>query len=120
MPIVSGCGGSSLLRAEGRRVRTQQQDAPARTITVSGWVNADGTILYGDGTFTVTKAGAGSYTVRCSNLRAVRSAAAVLGSVAGFCVVGVSQPDAITVQTYNSAAAGNDQIFSFAVTGYAK
>jgi hypothetical protein len=45
-------------------MRTQVADAPGRTRTIWGEINADATVRQGSGDFTVTKTGTGTYNIK--------------------------------------------------------
>jgi hypothetical protein len=85
--------------------------------TVSGFVNADGSIASGSG-FIVRKTGTGTYVINLSPpMRVIRSWIAT--GATGFATVnpGASASSA-SVATSVAAGSGADSIFSFTATGY--
>jgi hypothetical protein len=85
---------------------------------IAGRINADGTIAAGDG-FAVQKTGTGTYDIRIRG--GFRVANAVANYVGGFATVLVHTSayveNGFTVATMTTAAAGQDQPFSFVAVG---
>jgi hypothetical protein len=99
-------------------MRTQQQDAPGRAMTVNVATASTG-VSFNPGV-TVTKTATGAYTVKVSGLRAILSA---IGSIntGGFVAVAISaQPDTLAVNTWNSAAVATDIAFNLIIAGFAR
>lgn len=102
-------------------MRTQQQDTPARTRTITGTVTGAAVISYGTG-FVVTTTATGVYVLRFRpRLRAVLSLVVTLQN-GGFWIVNnanVPGGDDFTINTYSTAAAAQNQPFTFTATGIA-
>jgi hypothetical protein len=102
-------------------MRTQQQDAGGRLVTVVGILNANGSVFQGDDSFIPSKTGTGAYSLRFPGLKAIRSSVTTIGGMAGAAVpTAVIQPNQINVTTYSTAWAAVDASFHFTVTGYPK
>jgi|1185.fasta_scaffold207263_2 hypothetical protein len=102
-------------------MRTQLADAPGRTRTIWGEVNADGTIRQGSGDFTVRLAGTGTYTIHF--LRPFATAPALTMhpvDAQGFPYTPngyVTPTDAGFVFSNTYAGAGVNLRFMFSITG---
>ena len=100
-------------------MRTQQQDAPTRLVTISGAVNASGAIQSGTG-FTVTKGGVGAYTIYFTPaLRALVAWVAATYGSAGFVILISSTARSVALNTNSYTGAGADVGFQFTAAGLA-
>jgi len=100
-------------------MRTAVQEAQGGLRTISGIVNADGSILRGSD-FQVQRAGTGAWQIRFFRpFRALRNVTASIGqNYGGFIAVPIAGMDTCTINTWTPAGAGIDLAFSFTATGW--
>jgi hypothetical protein len=100
-------------------MRSGERDQSGKRTTITGTINADGTIAGGTG-FTVSHDSTGQYTLHYQGLKALLSVNfSVLGLVGYAAMATGLRPDLSTYKVVNSAAAQVDGACMFVAIGLA-